>query len=997
MRLIPLVLSLAVAAMGAQISGRIQYSVDHPLAGANVTVTNQETGVRRLAWTNAEGYYSVSGLQPGTYKLVARVDGFQTVARIGIRLEVDELARIDLTMQLGRFEQTVVVDSGSPFIDTENASVGTVFQRELLENVPLKGRGLLTLLEATPGVVVTPVLESADAGQFSVDGQRADANNLTIDGISANYGIGAYSTQQWLGGSLPALSAIGSMHSIVSTEALEEFRLETSGGRADLGRMTGGQLTLSTRAGTNHFHGSVFEFLRNGMLDANDWFANRSGQARPLMLFNDFGGSLGGPIRSNRTFFFASLESLRIRESTMNGGVLPDLATRQAAPPGMQSWLMALPLGQPYCCGTVLFTEMAPKRSSVDTASLRIDHTISSRLQFFSRYQHSPSFVHQSYFGGFQLDDFSTAGDSLTLGLDAALSRWAFARSRIGYSQMQAEVAAREEGAAASVDFLFWSPVPTPPADTSYNIVAGMGVSLPLSTRDQRNLQHQLSISQSAEFSRGSHLIQAGVDIRHLSPDLWTQPYTVFAQFPTLTALFNGQGVVGSVMRTGPADIRLHQLAAYGQDTWKISGQLTLYGGVRWEFNPPPSAADGLPVFTAATLADTVTYRTSSDGGALWPAGKGNWAPQSAIAWKPFAARNLVVRASAGLHYDLGIGPALMAEPLVTGGQIFMGGPTPTGWGWTPFGAPTAPQSGTGIASVVSPFRTPRMLEWNTTVEQAVGRGTVASVSYVGSSGHRLRTEEEAPDATTIVTNRGYSSYNALQATVRTRMSGGLVSSLSFSWAHSIDNASHSGGYEFSSFALAADDSVNRGNSDFDVRGSVLGVFSWQPPRFRGWSLSGIGRARAGFPFTVVGPVASVIGGLRPNLVIGQPIWIPDRNSPIGTSLNPLAFQTATGLANGSLGRNAIVGPGMSQLDLALQKELRFNERWALRIRLEAFNIRNTANFVNPDSQLTDTLFGRPTSMLNQYLGSGSPDSGLTPALQMGGPRSLQLGLRLHF
>ncbi len=997
MRPMLLLLSLAAVAMGAQISGRIQFSVDHPLAGANVTVTNQETGVRRLAWSNAEGYYSISGLQPGTYKLLARVDGFQTVARVGIRLEVDELARIDLTMQLGRVEQTVIVDSGSPFIDTENASVGTVLQREILDNVPLKGRGLLTLLEATPGVVVTPAMPATDAGQFSVDGQRADANNITVDGISANYGIGAYSTQQWLGGSLPALTAIGSMQSIVSTEALEGFRLETSGGRADLGRMTGGQLTLSTRAGTNRFHGSVLEFLRNSTLDANDWFANRSGQARPLLQFHDFGGSLGGPIRSNRTFFFATLESIRMRESTIEEETEPDLATRQAAPPSMQSWLMALPFGQPSCCGTVVFTGIAPRRSSVDTASLRMDHTISSRLQFFSRYQHSPSFVHQSQFGGLQLGDVSTAGDSVTAGLDAVLGRWAYVRFRAGYSQMQAESAVREEGVAANIAFPLWSPVVTPPADTNYTIVAGMGVALPLSPRDSRGLQRQWNISHSAEFSRGPHLLQAGVDFRHLSPNLWTRPYDVFSEYPNLTAFFNGQGVVASVLRTAPAGMRLYQLAAYAQDTWKLSGHLTLYGGFRWEFDPPPSASGGLPVFTAAILTDTVTYRSSPDGGALWPSGKGNWAPQSAIAWKPFAARNLVIRGSMGLHYDLGIGPALTAEPLGIGGQVFTGGPVPNGWAWTPLGPSTPSQSGATLFSVVSPFRTPRTLEWNATLEQALGRETVASVSYVGSSGHRLRIEEEGPDASTIVTNRGDSSYNALQATVRTRMSGGLVSSLSFSWAHSIDNASHPAVYEFTSFALAPDASVNRGNSDFDVRGSVLGVFNWQPPRLRGWSLSGIGRARAGFPFNVYGPAASVLGGLRPNLVTGQPIWISDRNSPVGTSLNPLAFQAVTGQANGSLGRNAIAGPGMSQLDIALQKELRLSERWELRIRLEAFNLWNSASFGNPDGQLTDPLFGRPISMLNQYLGSGSPDGGLTPALQMGGPRSLQLGLRLHF
>jgi len=157
-----LLLASAAVALAAQISGRVEYSPDQPLSGASITATNEETGIRRITWSNAEGYYAISGMQPGTYKLLARMDGFQTVARLGIRLEVEELARIDVTMQLGRIEQSVVVESGTPFLETEDAGVGTVLQRDWLDNLPLNGRGLVMLLEAAPGVVITPASMATD-------------------------------------------------------------------------------------------------------------------------------------------------------------------------------------------------------------------------------------------------------------------------------------------------------------------------------------------------------------------------------------------------------------------------------------------------------------------------------------------------------------------------------------------------------------------------------------------------------------------------------------------------------------------------------------------------------------------------------------------------------------------------------------------------------------------------------------------------------------------
>ena len=190
----------------------------------------------------------------------------------------------------------------------------------------------------TPGVLITPAAAGVEAGQFSSSGQRADANYLTIDGVSVNDGIeltglpGAPAVQQTLGGAIPAYTALGSMQSLVSLEAIEEFRMQTSSSGVDAGRMPGAHLAIITRSGTNQLHGSFFNYFRNEALDANDWFANQGGQPRGPFRLNDFGGTLGGPIVRNRTFFFFSEENLRLQHSLPEMQFLPTLDTRLSAP-----------------------------------------------------------------------------------------------------------------------------------------------------------------------------------------------------------------------------------------------------------------------------------------------------------------------------------------------------------------------------------------------------------------------------------------------------------------------------------------------------------------------------------------------------------------------------------------------------------------------------------------------------------------------------------------
>src|SRR5262249_3562953 len=203
--------------------------------------------------------------------------------------------------------ETVTVEAGAP-TNTESGTVSTIVDRTLVENLPLNGRSFQTLLTLTPGVVLTAT-RFDDQGQFSVNGQRADANYFTVDGVSANFGVTGYAPMvQGASGALPALSASGGANSLVSVDAMQEFRIQTSTFAPEFGRTPGAQVSIVTRSGTNEYHGTLFEYLRNDALDARDWFVNFNGLSKPAERQNDFGGVFGGPVRKNQTFFFFSYE-----------------------------------------------------------------------------------------------------------------------------------------------------------------------------------------------------------------------------------------------------------------------------------------------------------------------------------------------------------------------------------------------------------------------------------------------------------------------------------------------------------------------------------------------------------------------------------------------------------------------------------------------------------------------------------------------------------------
>src|SRR6201997_688044 len=326
-----LLAGIVSAAHGQTETGTIYGLVFDPtgavVPSATFRLIEVDRGLKVEASSGNNGFYTFASVRPGHYRMEVEKSGFKTLILTGITVNVQDNLGQNFRLDLGTASQTITVEANAANVNTTDATVSTVVDRTFADNVPLNGRSFQTLITLTPGVVVTQTAFD-DQGQFSVNGQRADANYFTVDGVSANFGVTGYSLPvQSAGGALPALSVSGGTNSLVSLDAMQEFRVQSSSFAPEFGRTPGGQISIVTRSGTNAFHGTLFDYFRNSVLDANDWFVNFNHLAKPAERQNDFGGVIGGPIFKDKTFFFFSYEGLRLRQPSSQETVVPCDAT----------------------------------------------------------------------------------------------------------------------------------------------------------------------------------------------------------------------------------------------------------------------------------------------------------------------------------------------------------------------------------------------------------------------------------------------------------------------------------------------------------------------------------------------------------------------------------------------------------------------------------------------------------------------------------------------
>ena len=1013
----------------ASIRGSVTDSTGAVVPDVAVRLIDVDRGIETTAATGSGGRYTFATVRPGRYQMEVEKPGFTLVRLTGITVNVLDILEQNVRLEVGPVVAAVRVDAAAANINTSDGAVSTVIDRQFIDNLPLNGRSVQTLIMMTPGVVVTRTAFD-DQGQFSVNGQRADANYFTIDGVSANFGVtGYFPLVQAAGGALPALSVSGGTNSLVSVDAMQEFRVQASSFAPEFGRTPGGQIAVVTRSGTNVFQGAAFEYFRAGALDANDWFANANQLAKPEERQHDFGGVFGGPLLRDRSFVFASYERLRLRQPATRQSVVPDVTSRQQAPAGLRPFLDAYPLpnGPSAGPGLAQFSASYSDPSSLHAFSLRLDHAVSDGLHLFGRFNYSPSRLEQRA-APFTTPALSTVQSvessvhTLTTGVTQLINRAVTHEVRLNFSRQRlgTRFGVDEFGGAVPVpDSLLFPSGFT--ADDSAFLLLISGVGQYGVGAGGADRQRQLNVIDNLLVTAGSHQLKFGVDYRWLAPSSTPFAYRQFVQFTGVSAA-PGAALSGSAAFVQPAafqanDLRSQNFSMYGQDSWKASPRLTLTYGVRWDVNPPLRGTDAAnDPFTVAGLNDPATMTLAPRGTPLYATGYGNLAPRLGLAYQH---RGSVLRAGFGTFYDLGhgsLGGTSAFFPYSASRSLVLV-PFPL----SPATAAPPPLSVTPPVSqllVADPdLRLPRTYQWNAALERALGGSQLLSLTYVGAAGRDLLrvTNLFNPNpqfqVVSVTGNSSTSDYHALQVKVDRRLSRGLQALGSYTWSHSLDTAStDAAGTYLNTPGSIADPDLDRADSDFDVRHAFTAGVTYVVPApesptlvraaLGGWSLAGFLFARSAPPVNITGAIAFAAGTIlryRPNVNPGVPLELSGPQYPGGKIFNPAAFSAAPTGQQGNLARNALRGFAAFQLDLAVQRRFQLTPKVALRFRTECFNILNHPNFGPPVNDLSSPLFGRSTQTLARSLGSGGPNGGFSPLYQVGGPRSIQLALRIEF
>src|SRR5829696_7394668 len=800
-----------------------------------ITVLSLSTAVQRHALTGGEGAFVVPLLPPGRYTLTAQRDGFATLEVRNITLNVGDRQALRITLHIGDVGESVtVVDAVSPGVErSASSSVSTVVDRQFVENLPLNGRSFQSLFELAPGAVLTRTSFN-EQGQFSVNGQRANANYFTVDGVSANVGVSAgTSPGQAAAGGLPALTVLGGANNLVSLDALEEFRLMTSSYAPEFGRTPGAQVAIATRSGSNRLHGSAFEYFRGGALDANDWFANSRGLARPAIRQHDFGATLGGPVMRNRAFFFASYEGMRLRQPQYALTDVPSPGSRATAPAQVRPLLNAFPApnGADLGNGFAEFAASYTDPSRFDAASLRLDLVANERLTAFARYANAPSRTSQrggvgtpGQTGQSLITVNRTALDTqtLTAGATAAFTPRVTGDLRFNWSRArgETELVLDDFGGAAPPDPRMLFPPFARPDASGFQVTlrgvlnAGFGTG-----KNVDNRQRQLNLVGNVSFIHSGHELKVGFDYRRLAPVYGPLNYAqtvIFgdAQTNGVNAAA-GAGRAFQVKVTADAEPReplFTNFSVYAQDAARVTPYLTVVYGLRWELNPPPAERNGNhpAVFEGFGGGEGFALgNTGATGGApdrvitlaprgtpLWRTTYQNFAPRAGAAYLLSPERGTTLRGGIGVFYDLGTGQAAQAFGSVfpyAREKLLSNVPFPL----DPSTAEPPPLNldppyGTVYAFAPS-LRLPFTLQWSMSVEQPFKGRQTLSLSYVGAAGRELLRQTALlrpnPDFNVVrlTTNSSASDYHALQAVYARRLSKGFQAHASYTWSHSID------------------------------------------------------------------------------------------------------------------------------------------------------------------------------------------------------------------
>jgi hypothetical protein len=1029
-------LPLATAqSTSASLTGLVEDPSKALIPGATITAINTQTGEKASTTTNKEGQYVLPGLNPGTYRIEVDKPGFKGIIEAGLTLHVQDAVQINFHMAVGSSSESVTVNAEQININTQDGTVSTVVDQSYIANMPLNGRSFQDLILLTPGVVTNSPQGSTGGGEFSVNGQRTEENYYTVDGVAANVGVPSGPSYLAAGysGSLPGSTALGTTQGLASADSLQEFRVQSSSYSSEYGRNPGGQFAFETKSGTKQPHGSLSEYFRNGSLDSADWFNGFYGIPYPEIHQNDFGGTFGAPVfiprlyeRKDKTFFFVSYEGLRLlspQAASIND--VPDMEARTTSPQALQSVLNAftVPNGPDLGDGIAEYIGSWSNPSAINSTSVRLDHAVTEKTRVFFRFSETNSSSEGRPSGesnGLNPSDPGTTSYILrtyTLGENNALTTRLANELRVNHSSNNGNTIVNPDGFGGAVPVNMLQAAGLPPlnqgsladflyfVNPNYNIGTESG-STPSS-------QAQWNIVDSVSLDAGHHGLKFGIDYRRLTPSVHSYTgggawlYLSESQLDTNTPLSE------SIANT-PYYGLYTNFAAFAQDEWRATNKLNLSFGIRWDINPPPGVTQGIMPYTLTNLDNPNSATLAPYGTPLWRTTWFNFAPRFGAAYRiqTNPGHETVVRAGGGLFFDTGqqlgsagvyVGPGTNATSGFANGSYPQLPPIPQ-----VVNPPIPPYNNVNIFAFDPHLQLPYTLQWNLSLQQAIGANQSLTLSYVGSHAARLlKTNQINPPNNPdlggyqLIGNGNTSDYNSLQTQFQRRLSAGLTVLASYTWSHCLDYGSAN-----------ADFGYLRGNCGYDVRNNFATAISYSVP-FLGdshWGLDNRLTARTAFPVSLAGngllQTNFQLYDAGVNLVPGQPIYLfgadctstflainglqPGQSCPGGRGINPNAFvQVNSG--NGDAPRNFVRGFDSFQLDTAVRREFPIHETLTLQFRAEAFNILNHANFGSINGGLGSNNFGLATATLANSLGT------LSSLYQMGGARSMQLALKLIF
>ena len=986
--------SQARAQSTASIEGQTVDQNGSAIPGVRITASSSGIGIERVAVTDDWGRYQIGALPVGNYRLEIRASGFQTQILETIRVEVARRITQDFRLQVGNVSQEVTVTPAGQLLEIETVSVGHVVSERMVQELPLNGRYLLDLGLLVPGSVTPPqngfsTVPIRGSGTFAINtaGNREDTVNFMINGITLNNPWFSSISFQ------PALSSV------------QEFKVDNSTLSAEYGQNSGAVVNIATRSGANQFHGELFEFLRNDALDARNFF-NFTASEPPPFKRNQFGGSLGGPIVKNKTFFFASYEGLRHRQGLdLNSLVLSDTERASVTDPVIVKLIALIPRANFIdSSGTPRFVGSATAPVNIDNWSIDIGHNLTERDRLHGFYTvQRRNFIEPSRFGN-TIPGFGNAHHSLrqlfTLNETHTFGPDLVNEARFGFNRISTidEAVAQLNPADFGILVGISEPIGLPQISIAGGSLNFGGPALFPSGRGDTNFV----VADTMSYLTGRHSLKFGGEFRQFLNNTIRLGAGTF-NFPTVADFLAGTANSFSVtLGDQSSSVAQGALGFFMQDNYKLQPNLTLELGLRYEWNITPTERyDRFIVFDPAS-ASLVRVGTSIDE--IYHQNNKNFQPRLGLAWDPFRHGKTVVRGAYAILVDQPLTSVVsgrsanppLATPLTFTGPIRLDN-----------AINLARVAGLAPLTVDHGFDNAYLQSWNLNVQHELTPNLALKVGYFGSKGSHQTIRRNINQPVNGVRpypalsmsspilpgtplgnisqteGTGNSSYNALWVTASQRLTRGLQFNANYTWSKSLDYNS------LSLQSVVVQDSYNlrgdRGLSDFDARHRVVVSAIYDLPisgnQFvEGWQFAVIVQAQSGNPVNIVTSNSTfngVANTLRPD-VTGPINMIGSVDRWFDTSV----FTPVAGFGN--LGRNVVIGPGFNNTDFSVIKNTKIGESVRAQFRAEFFDLLNHANFGQPGSVVGTPAFGRITNTR-------------FPTGESGSSRQVQFAVKLFF